>query len=72
MDLSPTLGGSHLLGMALKMGKSTMCANDQIAAEMIIALDEMVLNELAQCFRLRPLSHDSEDCDTVWDEYVAS
>ena len=34
-----------------------------------MALDEIVLDELAQCFRLRSLNHASEDDDTVWDEY---
>ena len=55
--------------MALNMGKNKMCANDRAAAEMVIAFDELVLDELAQCFRLRALDHASEDSDTVWDEY---
>lgn len=46
-----------------------MCTNDRVAIEMVIALDELVLDELAQCFRLRALNHASEDSDTVWDEY---
>ena len=55
--------------MALKLGKGKMSANDRIAIEMVIALDELVLDELAQCFRLRALNHESEDTDGVWDEY---
>ena len=69
LDLFPLLDGSMILGMALKMGKGKMCANDRVAIEMIIAFDEMVLDELAQCFRLRALNHASEDLDAVWDEY---
>ena len=69
LDLFPLLYGSMILAMALKMGKGKMCANDRVAVEMVIALGEFVLDELAQCFRLRALNHASEDSDTVWDEY---
>ena len=47
-----------------------MCANERIFIEMIIAFDEKVLDELTQCFRLRALSHNSEDLDPVWDVYA--
>ena len=69
LDFFPLLDGFMILSMALKMGKGKMSANDRVAIEMIIALDEMVLDELAQCFRLRALNHESEDTDKVWDEY---
>ena len=55
--------------MALKARKDKACANDRVAIEMILALDELVLDELAQCFRLRALNHSSEDTDTVWADY---
>ena len=51
---SPLLDGSMILVMALKMGKGKMCANDRVAVEIVIALNELVLDELAQCFRLGP------------------
>ena len=47
------------------MDEGKMCANDRVVIEMIIALDEMVLNETAQCFRLKALNHASEDSDAV-------
>ena len=55
--------------MALKAGKGKACAKDRVSIEMILALDELVLDELVQCFRLRALNHSSEDTDTVWDDY---
>jgi hypothetical protein len=69
LDVFPLLDGSMLLNMALKFGKGKMSANDRVAIEMVIALDELVLSELAQCFRLRALNHESEDADDVWDAY---
>ena len=51
------------------MGQGKACANDRDVIEMIVALNEMVLDELAQCFRLRALDHISEDTDEVWDEH---
>ena len=61
------------MGMALNIGKNKACGNDRIFIGMFIALDEKVFDELAQCFRLRVLSHTSEVLDPVWGEYsVAS
>ena len=48
LDLFPLLDGSMILVMALKMGKGKMCANDRNAVEIAIALNELVLDELAQ------------------------
>ena len=51
------------------MGKGRTCAGDRIVVEMLAELDEMVLDELAELFRLHALNHHSEDSEEVWDEY---
>ena len=54
------------------MGQGKACANERVVIEIIVALGEIILDELAQCLRRRVLNHISEDTDEVRDQYSVS
>jgi hypothetical protein len=68
----PEICGSLLREIAFKMSKGKTGAADLLVMEMILELDEIVLDELAEMFILRTLNHESEDNESAWDTYTVS
>jgi hypothetical protein len=66
LDEFPEITGALLRDMALKMRKGKTCSDDLVVMEMIQELDEKILDELAEIFKLRAINHGSEDMDGSW------
>ena len=70
LDPFPEINGGLLRMVSLRMGKGKTCSDDRVVMEMLQDLDELVLDELAEIFKLRALNHVSGYSDRVWDEYL--
>jgi hypothetical protein len=66
------INGLLLREVALDMGNGKAGSHDGVVAEMIAQLDELILDELAEVFRLRILNHASEDLEPAWDIHKVS
>lgn len=66
------MNGLMLREVALDMGKGKAVSHDGAVAEMVAELDELILDELAEVFRLRVLNHASEDLKPAWEIHKVS
>ena len=64
------IDGAFLKEICLGMATGKTCATDLVVAEMLHQLDDDVLDTLAAIFRLRLLSHESQDNECAWNEQV--